>query len=253
MAMGRSTVLGLLFTAAAAALVPARSALAQAPPPMAGDAEPPLPDDPNMAPSPADLAPPPSDALPPPQVPGPARFEQSLSPYGRWVATPEYGRVWMPSGVAPGWQPYSDGRWVFTDAGWSFSTGEPWGWATYHYGRWGFRADMGWYWVPGYVWSPAWVSWRTSAGYVCWSPLAPAGFVYPRVWPGWVAVQSGHMTLALRGRLVPRATVVVAVRGARPGWTYAPMALRPDYRRKYHAYWRGRPHEGRHHEEHRRY
>jgi hypothetical protein len=50
---------------------------------------------------------------------------------------------------------------------------ERWGWATYHYGRWGFKEDIGWYWVPGTVWAPAWVSWRKSPKHVAWAPLPP--------------------------------------------------------------------------------
>ena len=34
---------------------------------------------------------------------------------------------------------------------------------------------MGWYWVPGRVWAPAWVSWRRSNDYVGWAPLPPDG------------------------------------------------------------------------------
>src|SRR5689334_9876468 len=57
-------------------------------------------------------APPPPSAAPPPQAPDQRTFERDLSPYGRWVMTPEYGRVWIPANVGPDWQPYSDGQWV---------------------------------------------------------------------------------------------------------------------------------------------
>jgi hypothetical protein len=50
---------------------------------------------------------------------------------------------------------------------------EPFGWATYHYGRWTRLRDVGWIWVPGEEWAPAWVSWRTSNNYVGWAPLPP--------------------------------------------------------------------------------
>src|SRR2546427_732268 len=65
-------------------------------------------------------APPPPSAQPPAQAPDQMTFEQQLSPYGRWVDTPEYGRVWVP-GVGPDWQPYADGQWVSTRWGWSFA------------------------------------------------------------------------------------------------------------------------------------
>ena len=50
---------------------------------------------------------------------------------------------------------------------------EPFGWATYHYGRWGFSNRVGWFWVPGSRWAPAWVSWRSSNDYLAWAPLPP--------------------------------------------------------------------------------
>jgi hypothetical protein len=33
--------------------------------------------------------------------------------------------------------------------------------------------QIGWVWVPGTEWGPAWVSWRRSPGYVGWAPLPP--------------------------------------------------------------------------------
>ena len=51
---------------------------------------------------------------------------------------------------------------------------EPFGWATYHYGRWGYAEDIGWYWVPGRRWAPAWVSWRRGSDHIVWAPLPPS-------------------------------------------------------------------------------
>ena len=237
-------------TAALALLLSASAAIAQSPPPYAppappaptaapNEAEPPLPgDDPGMAAQqlPQETTPPPAEAVAPTRPATMATFDQGLSPYGRWVNTPEYGRVWQPASVSADWQPYTDGRWVYTTAGWSFASSVPWGWATYHYGRWGWGAGLGWYWVPGTVWGPAWVSWRTSGTHVAWAPLAPRGYVYPRGWYGWSALRAGDMTYSIRTRMVPRASAVVVLRGARPGWGYAPAHIRPGYRRAY-----GRP------------
>jgi hypothetical protein len=100
-------------------------------------------------------------------------FYDQLAPYGQWVQNPEYGWVWYPTAVPAGWQPYSDGRWVWTDDGWYFDSDWSWGWATFHYGRWYYDASYGWAWVPGTVWSPAWVAWRSGGGYVGWAPLPP--------------------------------------------------------------------------------
>ena len=99
-------------------------------------------------------------------------FYDSLSPYGNWVYTEDYGYCWNPS-VEEGWRPYTDGSWAYTDGGWTWSSNEPWGWATYHYGRWVETSDSGWLWVPGTEWAPAWVSWRTGDEYVGWAPLPP--------------------------------------------------------------------------------
>ncbi|MCM2269440.1 MAG: hypothetical protein NDJ75_05020 [Thermoanaerobaculia bacterium] len=100
-------------------------------------------------------------------------FYDSLAPHGQWVATAEFGHAWRPSRVGVGWRPYYDGRWVYTDYGWTFVSDDPWGWATYHYGRWTFDPYYGWLWVPGYEWAPAWVVFHQGDGWVGWAPLPP--------------------------------------------------------------------------------
>src|SRR5437899_5732531 len=122
-------------------------------------------------------APPPPSAQPPAQAPDQMTFEQQLSPYGRWVDTPEYGRVWVP-GVGPDWQPYAVGQWVSTRWGWSFAAPVPWGWAVYHYGRWGWRGGFGWFWVPGYVWGPA-CGWGPVKETVCARSTGATGSISP--------------------------------------------------------------------------
>jgi hypothetical protein len=103
-------------------------------------------------------------------------FHQRLSPYGRWDTHASYGEVWRPR-VAAGWRPYTTGHWVYTDYGWTWAADESWGWAPFHYGRWYQDASLGWGWVPGNVWAPAWVDWRNGGGYVGWAALPPeAGF-----------------------------------------------------------------------------
>ena len=105
------------------------------------------------------------------------QFYSGLSNQGQWVQTPDYGYVFQPTVQDPNWAPYTDGHWVYTDYGWTWTTDEPWGWATYHYGRWVNIVGQGWAWVPGYQWAPAWVSWRYGGGYAGWAPLPPATFV----------------------------------------------------------------------------
>jgi uncharacterized protein DUF6600 len=102
-------------------------------------------------------------------------FYRKLEPYGAWRETSDYGYVWQPREAeeSRNWRPYTAGRWVYTDAGWTWVSEEPFGWATYHYGRWVRLRRVGWLWVPGEEWAPAWVSWRTSNDYVGWAPLPP--------------------------------------------------------------------------------
>jgi hypothetical protein len=72
-----------------------------------------------------------------------------LDHYGRWRVVPTYGPVWFPTAVAPGWAPYSTGRWVMDPYyGWTWIDYAPWGWAPYHYGRW-VHLDSAWAWAPG--------------------------------------------------------------------------------------------------------
>ncbi|MEY2576178.1 MAG: hypothetical protein QOF80_1665 [Verrucomicrobiota bacterium] len=102
-------------------------------------------------------------------------FYQKLDPYGEWRETNDYGYVWQPREAEQSrdWRPYTEGRWVYSDAGWTWVSDEPFGWATYHYGRWMRLKRVGWVWVPGDEWAPAWVSWRTNKDYVGWAPLPP--------------------------------------------------------------------------------
>ncbi|GLK71030.1 hypothetical protein GCM10017643_11450 [Ancylobacter dichloromethanicus] len=101
-------------------------------------------------------------------------FYDQLGQYGTWVEHPDYQYVFIPADVGPGWRPYQEGRWVWTDAyGWYWESYEPFGWATYHYGRWGYDPAFGWFWVPGDTWAPAWVTWRRGGGRTGWAPVAP--------------------------------------------------------------------------------
>jgi len=101
-------------------------------------------------------------------------FYNQLDRYGDWRETSDYGYVWQPrQAQSRTWRPYTDGHWVYTDVGWTWVSQEPFGWATYHYGRWTRLRNIGWVWVPGDEWAPAWVSWRKSNDYVGWAPLPP--------------------------------------------------------------------------------
>ena len=109
-----------------------------------------------------------------------------LDDYGTWRDEPEYGHVWYPAEVAPGWAPYSYGYWNWVGPwGWTWVDYSPWGFAPYHYGRWNYFAG-GWGWCPGPffgppIYGPAFVGffgggWGFNAGFgwgggVGWFPL----------------------------------------------------------------------------------
>ena len=96
-------------------------------------------------------------------VPAGVYGTDSLDRYGAWQQQPDYGAVWMPSGMPDNWAPYSDGSWVLDPYyGWSWIDAAPWGWAPFHYGRW-VRFNQRWAWAPGPrvirpVYSPALVA-----------------------------------------------------------------------------------------------
>jgi len=101
-------------------------------------------------------------------------FYDELSPYGRWASVGSYGDCWIPSNVAAGWQPYTDGEWVYTEYGWTWVSYDPWGGDPYHYGTWVWEDPWGWVWAPGTIWAPAWVTWCYSDSYVGWAPIPPS-------------------------------------------------------------------------------
>ncbi len=79
---------------------------------------------------------------------------EDLDAAGEWRDTPDYGHVWVPRDVPPGWAPYTRGNWIFDPTyGWSWVDDAPWGWAPFHYGRWAM-VDETWAWEPGPVVAP---------------------------------------------------------------------------------------------------
>ncbi len=160
------------------------------------------------SPAPASAATP--DAMPYEQSAGiasPADFYEPLSPYGSWVAYPGYGRVFVPNRaiVGAGFRPYTDGHWEYSEWGWTWVSHAPFGWATGHYGRWFYDSSYGWVWVPGTVWAPAWVSWRTGGGYVGWAPLPPGadfGGAYSVYETSWVFVSYSALGAAYIGSAI---------------------------------------------------
>lgn len=95
--------------------------------------------------------------------------------------------VWRPSpGLAvglsvtepePTYVPYSNGQWIYTDAGWYFRAASPYEEIVHHHGRWVYSPSLGWLWVPGRVWSPAWVDWRENDDFISWAPIPPSVYI----------------------------------------------------------------------------
>jgi len=126
---------------------------------------------------------------------------EDLDEYGQWHYVADYGPVWTPVGVAPGWAPYRWGHWVFVEPwGWTWVEDEPWGFAPFHYGRWAFVGG-GWCWAPGPivvrpVYAPAFVAFVGGGGFaigvgvapVAWFPLAPR-----EVWVPWYRTSPGYV------------------------------------------------------------
>lgn len=82
-------------------------------------------------------------------LPEDAYGAEELDRHGDWRTVPSYGPVWVPRVVAPGWAPYTAGRWLWDGYyGWTWLSYDPWGWAPFHYGRW-VHFDNYWGWAPG--------------------------------------------------------------------------------------------------------
>ncbi len=112
---------------------------------------------------------------------------EDLDAYGDWSDTSDYGQVWVPRHVAPGWAPYRHGRWVWVRPwGWTWVDSAPWGFAPFHYGRW-VHLHRRWCWVPPArrtrpVYAPAIVGFMGGAGArptVGWFPLGPREVYVP--------------------------------------------------------------------------
>lgn len=99
-------------------------------------------------------------------------FYKELAPYGQWINSPSYGGyVWVPAAGA-GFYPYAtNGHWAYSDYGWTWISDFSWGWCAFHYGRWDYDSFVGWLWIPGEQWAPAWVVWVSLPGYYGWAPM----------------------------------------------------------------------------------
>lgn len=122
-----------------------------------------------------------------------SEFRPTLDKYGDWVEDARYGLVWVPARrwVGDDFAPYlTRGHWALDTRGdWVWQSDYPFGGIVFHYGRWAWVVGLGWAWVPGYRYAPAWVSWRVPSHgglYVGWAPIPPS-----YVWVGGAAVGVG--------------------------------------------------------------
>ncbi len=136
---------------------------------------------------------------------------EDLDRHGRWQQHPEYGALWVPANVAPGWAPYRFGQWAWVMPwGWTWVDDAPWGFAPFHYGRWVWF-DSHWSWAPGRrvhrpAYAPALVGWAgTPHGQINvrvgnaptpgWAPLGPRDAYVPGHHHSpryWERVNPGH-------------------------------------------------------------
>ena len=94
--------------------------------------------------------------------------------YGEWLWNDLYGYVWRPFlnrlEYPWGWQPYYYGRWSSLDGQLYWVPEEAWGWIPYHLGVWQWDKKLGWVWLPGSLFAPAWVDWEFFFGDFGWRP-----------------------------------------------------------------------------------
>lgn len=106
--------------------------------------------------------------------------------------------IWQPNEcTGSSWNPYTYGRWEFTDCGWMWRSHYRWGSHCYNYGRWFWSSYYGWVWMPGSRWAPNWVTWRHCGnyygnGYYAWYPTTPR--IYWRDYTSNLVVCNSHFT-----------------------------------------------------------
>ncbi len=147
---------------------------------------------------------------------------------GRWEQVHYAGRyrkLWRPTGVAAGWQPFTVGRWTVWSRDNVWIPEESFGYVTHHYGNWVF-VNSAWYWAPpvkvraGNIgrcvsWYPGRVSWIHSDGDVGWVPLAPAETYYSHNYWGPGSFIAGERRGRIGiGRLAYAGHAVVVPRGS---------------------------------------
>jgi hypothetical protein len=141
-------------------------------------------------------------------------YGYDLEGNGRWVYTPEYQYVWVPT-VVVGWSPFQYGYWAWKSGIYCWVPREPWGWVPFHYGRWVSTPNHGWAWVPpprqGIIWNPGAVAWNISSSHVSWVPLAPGEIYYGRRDYGPQSVNINQVNINIQKNVYKNARVKDAV------------------------------------------
>jgi hypothetical protein len=114
---------------------------------------------------------------------------EDLDDNGDWRDDSQYGHIWFPNRVNPGWAPYREGHWDWIAPwGYTWVDDSSWGYAPFHYGRW-VNVDGRWGWLAGPpaeppVYAPALVVFVGSGapgfgGNIGWFPLGPREVYVP--------------------------------------------------------------------------
>jgi hypothetical protein len=106
-----------------------------------------------------------------------AQTEEQLFNIFVWRPANEFVSTMVNESPEKQYTPYNNGQWVNTDQGWYFKANTPQEDLTSHYGRWNEDPNLGWVWLPGKVWSPAWVDWRETENEIAWAPLPPGSYI----------------------------------------------------------------------------
>lgn len=135
---------------------------------------------------------------------------------GEWLWDSLYGYVWRPflnDQRYPwgNWSPYVYGRWSEVGNSMFWVPEEPWGWVPYHLGLWQWDRKLGWVWMPGSLFAPAWAAWDFFEGHFSWRPWTlfdwcfQGGTLYPSFAYGYDGLGGSWAYYYVRGGSTPPA------------------------------------------------
>jgi hypothetical protein len=166
-----------------------------------------------------------------------------LDANGNWYNVPGQGNVWSPTDASdPGFDPYGNGYWAWTPAGYAWASGYSWGYMPYQCGAWNWYQSFGWGWAPGFGGCNPWwgfggvgyFSPNIGAGYGGYRPPLRPRPVRRPLGGGLIAVNR-HLTAPVASLPERDKTSVVRI----AGYTVQPMhalSPRPQYDRSASGY-----------------